>query len=203
MKGDAFHVPVDRIVFDKALYPRFEADNATVNQYRQSIEELPPILVTRSLVLVDGYHRLLAHRLEERKEIAVEYVEGDGEKELLVEAIKRNSAHGRQLTVAEKRENARRLKKLGMGIPEIATTLSVGKSTAYEWLRDLVEEEDKRLDGDILELYLQCLTLEEIGARLGLDETTVGRRLANTILQKSTGGEMQVPDFSVIIIEPD
>ena len=37
-------VSVDEIKFDTALYPRFEANNSVVNQYRQSIARARDII---------------------------------------------------------------------------------------------------------------------------------------------------------------
>jgi hypothetical protein len=40
-----------------------------VNRYRLAIDEPPPMVVTDENVLVDGYHRLIAHRVEQRETI--------------------------------------------------------------------------------------------------------------------------------------
>ena len=99
-------IPIDQIKFEKDLYPRFQADNYTINQYRLCIDQLPPITLTKDNILVDGYHRLLAHKLEGLTEIDAEFIETSDRLELLLESIRRNSIHGKQLSIDEKRKNS-------------------------------------------------------------------------------------------------
>ena len=70
--------------FIKELYPRFELDNYTVNQYRQSIDQLPPILISKNNILIDGYHRIQAHKLEELDEIDADVFDSEDDKEILL-----------------------------------------------------------------------------------------------------------------------
>jgi len=171
-------VPIDEIKFDRDLYPRFQADNETVNQYRLAIDSLPPLLVTKDLVLVDGYHRLLAYRLEGVKEVEVEILETDDPKEILLEAVRRNSTHGRQLSIAEKRENAKKLWSLGLrDVDKLASILSVSTRTIQRWTRELREREDEELNRQILDLYLQCNSFREIAKELNMSHMAVRNRL--------------------------
>ena len=145
-------IKIDEIKLIKELYPRFEADNYTVNQYRQSIEMLPPILVARNNVLVDGYHRLLAHKLEGYKEISAEVFDSENEKEIWLEAIKRNSTHGRQLSIEEKTALAPKLYKLGISTKDIMDFLAVGKRVVYNWTEKERANEKEKRDAEVLEL---------------------------------------------------
>lgn len=183
-------VSVDEIKFDSDLYPRFEANNSVVNQYRQSIDQLPPILVTKDIVIIDGYHRLLAHKLEGLKDIEVEIFDSEDEQEILIEAIKRNNSHGRQLSTKEKRKNAHRLFKLGVtDLEEIASILSVTTRSARDYTKDLRKKAGEERDAEILELYLQCCSSREIEAKLGVSDSTVLR-----VLQNGKFSEMKQPD---------
>src|SRR5690606_9731727 len=47
--------------FVKELYPRLRPHDDVVERYRDAIDNLPPIVVARDGVLVDGYHRWQAH----------------------------------------------------------------------------------------------------------------------------------------------
>ena len=193
-------VSVDEIKFDKELYPRFEADNSTVNQYRQAIDALPPILVTKKKELedgtlkhdlIDGYHRLLAHKLEERTEIEVEIFESDDPQEILIEAINRNNSHGRQLSTKEKRKNAHRLFKIGVtNLDEIASILSVTTRSARDYTKDLRKKAGEERDAEILDLYLQCYSYREIEEKLELGHGTP----ANVLEKNGRFSEILQPD---------
>lgn len=193
-------VSVDEIKFDPDLYPRFEADNSTVNQYRQAIDALPPILVTKKKEsedgtlkhdLIDGYHRLLAHKLEERTEIEIEIFESDDPQEILIEAINRNNSHGRQLSTKEKRKNAQRLFKIGVtNLDEIASILSVTTRSAGNYTKDLRKKAGEARDAEILELYLQCYSYREIEEKLELGHGTP----ANVLEKNGRFSEILQPD---------
>ena len=184
-------VSVDEIRFDPELYPRFEANNATVNQYRQSINSLPPILVTKKKELedgifkhdlIDGYHRLLAHKLEERTEIEIDIFDSEDPQEILIEAIYRNNSHGRQLSTKEKRKNAQRLFNLGVvDLEKIASILSVTTRSASNYTKDLRKKAGEERDAEILDLYLQHYSQEEISEKLEVSQNTISLSLKKNI----------------------
>jgi len=179
-------VPIEQVKFNKDLYPRFEADNATINQYRQSIDKLPPILVTEDLTIIDGYHRFLAHKLEGHEKIEVEVFGGDNPKEILLEAIKRNNSFGRQLSTKEKRLNAVKLWKFGFNdVNEIASILSVDVRSARDYTEELRREDKEKRDEEILELYLECYSFEEIAKKLEVSMGTVHNAFKNGKLSKN------------------
>jgi DNA-binding NarL/FixJ family response regulator len=178
-------VKVDDIKFNKGSYPRFEADNATVNQYRDCLSQLPPILVSKDLTLVDGYHRLLAHRLEKRNEISVEFFLSNDPKEILLEAIRLNSLHGRQLSQREKRDNCLKLWDQGLTeIEKLLKLLSVDLTTINRWTKDKRADAKKKEEQEILELYLQGYTFEEISQKLDISMGTVSNVFKNMQLRE-------------------
>jgi hypothetical protein len=88
---------VDDVEFVKELYPRVREDDAAIERYRAAIDRLPPIVVARGRVLVDGFHRWQAHRREHIATIEAEDLGDLTETEILKESIRRNATHGRQL----------------------------------------------------------------------------------------------------------
>lgn len=91
-------VNIDNIKFIQNLYPRVSLDNDIVNSYCLNLDALPPITITKNMILVDGYHRLVAYKVSGRNEIECELpLDITEEKDILIEAIKRNSTHGLQL----------------------------------------------------------------------------------------------------------
>jgi len=184
-------VLIEKIKFIKELYPRFELDNYTVNQYRQSVDRLPPILISRNYVLIDGYHRLIAHKLEGLMEIEIEIFDSDNEKEILVEAIKRNSTHGKQLSIEEKQRLSPKLYEMSFSVDDVSNILAVGKSKIYEWTKNIRDKEKEERNVEILELYLQCHSYREIGEKIGLSHTSVEKILMSVF---STNGKSLQPD---------
>src|SRR5690348_5976476 len=102
-------VPIDSVRFVKELYARLRQDDDTVERYRAAIGLLPPITTARGGVLVDGLHRVTAHKREGKTEIAAEELGNLSDAEIVRESIKRNAAHGHQLSQADKKRLAGQL----------------------------------------------------------------------------------------------
>ncbi|RLJ04042.1 MAG: hypothetical protein DRP18_05230 [Candidatus Aenigmatarchaeota archaeon] len=182
-------ISIDEIKFIKELYPRFELDNETVNAYRNAIDKLPPITISRNKILIDGYHRLTAYRLEGRKEIEAKIFDSENEDEIFIEAIKANTKHGKQLSIKEKRNLAKDLYKKMVRLngaskvkqQDIANILSVSQGTISHWLSDVIEKEKEAEAQEILELYLNCYSQGEIAEKKGLSEATITNKLREAI----------------------
>jgi len=155
------------IIFDKEVYPRIEKDDEKINLYRQAIDLLPPIIISKNKKLIDGYHRLIAYRLEQKKEIEVETLDITEDQDIYLEALKRNSSHGMQLNLGEKKRAAIALyEKYKFTQEKIAKILSVTHQSISNYIADLIKikkEERARL---IIDLYLKCYPEHEIGILL-------------------------------------
>jgi DNA-directed RNA polymerase specialized sigma24 family protein len=175
-------LPIERVVVRTDLYPRSRHDPALVQRYAENIENLPPIEVNQYGHLIDGYHRYLAYRLREKTEIPVIVTETSSDEELLALAAQRNAAHGWQLTDEDKKYVAVRLYGAGTGRKkeEIAKILSVSLRTVNRWLSDIDREIEERRRQTIFEMWLACASHEEIAEVVGLDRTTVLKRIKDT-----------------------
>lgn len=158
-------ISTSEIIYRDDLYPRFEANQALIQRYANSIEHLPPIKINQNNILIDGYHRWKAHQLEGETEIKFEIIETASEKELKRLAYQLNSNHGLQLSNDEKRKYA--IEMIGeMGVQALAGILSVGESTIKRWTetqRKALEEERNR---KILELYLRAQYTQDMIAEI-------------------------------------
>lgn len=167
-------IKIDQVVFCKELYPRDELDNDNVNVYRDAIDKLPPITISKDCVLIDGYHRLTAHRLEGYSEIEAEILDITDKKDILIEAIRRNTTHGKQLTKKEKHHWAKQMYQQGFDKPRIATELSVSEKSVKRWVKPLEDEQNEEVMNTITDLYLRCYSENEIVdelARQGIEIT--------------------------------
>lgn len=174
-------VKIVEIVFDKDQYPRDKVDNDIISQYRTALDKLPPILINTNKKLVDGYHRIVACQTEGLTEIDAE-TEDIPDNEIFIESIKRNSKHGKQLTLGEKKRVAIRLHREGLNEKEITDLLSISHGTYSSFLSQILDEERDEKKAKALELYLDYLrypTQEDVAKFLGEDRTTIGRWLSN------------------------
>ena len=168
---------LNEIKFVEGLYPRNAFNNEIVNNYRLNIDELPSILVQKEeKILIDGYHRLIAHRIEGRDEINVEFLDIPKE-QILWEATRRNALHGLQLSRGEKKSLARKFYKQEKKLSEIAEVLAIAESTLSNWLKDLIQEAREEQKQQIIQLYLQCKQQNEIAKELELTEGRVSQIL--------------------------
>lgn len=90
--------------------PRVEGiDRDHVARLAERIDELPPILVHRSTMrIIDGMHRLHATRMSGRTTIEVVYFDGSVP-DCFLAAVEANIRHGLPLTLADRRESAKKI----------------------------------------------------------------------------------------------
>jgi predicted DNA-binding protein YlxM (UPF0122 family) len=192
-------INIDKIVFDKELYPRSDFDNSKVNEYSMNIEGLPEIVVNKDNILIDGYHRLLACRLNNIKETEVK-VENIAREDILWESTKRNATHGLALNLEDKRSLAIKryeqwINKEKEGdsnddaiITEISSVLGIGKRTLKEnWLKDIRQREREKRNDEVLDLYLACWTQDEIAEKIHIERSSVSKIIKN--VKKSATAE--------------
>lgn len=99
-----------------------------VQKYRDT-DGLPPVdLFGPDNVLGDGFHRVAAAKL--RGDTTIEAIKYDGGKdEAIAHACSANVTHGFPLTSSERREGAKRLLKLGYPVKQVASRMSMDRST--------------------------------------------------------------------------
>lgn len=179
------------VIYEQKIYPRDNVDMKVVAQYRDSIENLPAIVVDKKNRIIDGYHRLLAYRQENIEEIEAELFDSDDDGLCLLESLKRNSKHGKQLSIAEKKKHARELYKRRIPEADVIGTLSISVRTLRSYLEDIKEKEEEGRNQRILEMYLACWTVQEIADDVGIDKSNVSREISK--LQNGKLAETQQP----------
>jgi len=194
-------VKVNDVIFKEDVYPRFNVDNGAINRYRTALNQLPPIVISKNYILIDGYHRLTAHKLESVEKIKAIILDIEDDESIFLESLKRNSAHGKQLSLEEKRENAIRLYKTNgkhrTNQEEIANILSVSQKTVNNWLRTIIMAEKEVVSSEILRQYLNCRTQEEIAENIGISQRTVGRKLESIFSQNGKGNKMSITPSNI------
>lgn len=178
-------VRVDDIVWRKDLYPRLETSARTVDQYAEDLTVLPPVEVNQRNELIDGWHRWTAHRKVEAEKILVTITETSSDAHLLELAIRRNSAHGLQLSAEDKRDMARRIynetpeREREEKKTELASMLSVGERTVREWLSRIDKDAKEARDKRIFAAWLSCHTYDEIAESEGVSATVAKEAISS------------------------
>ena len=151
------------------------------------VTPLPPIVVdSRTMVVLDGIHRVRAAVLRKETSIRAKYVSGS-ESELLIVAIQANAAHGRPLRLTDRRHAAGRLILLSPDMSDRAIAAICGLSpTTIGVLRasvipggqsNLRRGEDGRVRGP---RNLQNQLAGESTTGSVLSEATTGRDLSGS-----------------------
>ena len=172
-------INVSDIVFRDDIYPRIKTSVETVQKYAEDLSVLPPVEVNQRNELIDGWHRWTAYKKNEEKIIPVIVTQTGSDAELLEYAIERNAIHGLQLSQEDKKSMAR---KIYHTTPEserdkkkkrLATILSVSDRTVKRWLSRIDKDTKAERDKRILELWMQCYTLDEIAKDVGCGKASV------------------------------
>ena len=174
-------IPVSSVVFRKDLYPRIEHSQQRAQQYAEILDLLPPIELNQHNELIDGNHRLIAHRLKERETINAIITETKSDTHLLLLANRRNRSHGLQTSDADKKKLAIRFyldESTWSEFSSAADRAQVKKDIAKELscsislIRDATSDVDQKMREErretIEKMYLECYTTAEIAEEIGL-----------------------------------
>jgi len=171
-------IAVDDVEFVKELYPRVREDDAAIERYRAAIDRLPPIVVARSRVLVDGFHRWQAHKRERLDAIAAEDLGNLTDVEILKESIRRNATHGRQLETSDKKRMADQLYRQGTrDEAELCDLLSIRPASLETYLRDARRDEKQAQQERAWDMWLDCREQDAVADAVGRDQATISRWL--------------------------
>ena len=171
---------VDDVEFVKELYPRLREDDAAIERYRAAIDKLPPIVVARGRVLVDGFHRWQAHRREGIDKVAATDLGNLTDAEIFNESIRRNATHGHQLSAKDKQNLAGKLWQTlahlsnGERVTEIGDILAVSERSVQGWTKDARKAEKEATQAKAYDRWLDCESERSIADDLGVDHKTVG-----------------------------
>jgi len=109
MRSEAMKlIKISDLVLEEKFYPRMKADWLTAHQYAEAMRagaKFPPIDVCNwkgKWIVVDGWHRVQAHKNIKEDYIQANILDIKNAKDIYLEAVKRNSHHGRQFSVQER-----------------------------------------------------------------------------------------------------
>ena len=107
-KGVNMETKIEDIIIRDEIYPRDYTNPELIQKYAIDIEKLPAIEINQHNELIDGMHRITAHRQEGMEHIETFVTETVSDDQLLKLACKRNAIHGYQLITSDKQRMTRR-----------------------------------------------------------------------------------------------
>jgi len=177
---DIIQIKVSDVIWRKDLYPRFNPNPQTIQQYADSIDSLPPIEINQRNELIDGYHRWTAY-----KKLGLEYIQAtvtntENDTQLLWYAVERNAKHGLQLSNAEKKDFALKVYSgKTKQKDDLSSLLSVSRKTIDNWLSDKDKAYREERNRIIQEMWFACYTQEEIAERVDIPRQTISDKIKN------------------------
>lgn len=175
-------IKIDEIIIREDLYPRKKIDEQKVEEYSENLDELPPIVINQAKILIDGKHRILAHKLAGKTEIEYIIEETKSESDLRLRAIELNAKHGLQLSYNDKKRIAVDITKNSLDEGEdvvevgkrLAKVLSIANDTYNKWTRNVRDEYNKEIQSQIINEYLKAeLTQKDVADKFCKSEAYI------------------------------
>jgi len=174
----AIHIPWD-------LLPRVITGRSEdkVKEYVDMIEsgvEFDPILVwdkgNGEYWVIDGVHRIEAHKRVGRSTIKAELISCKNETDYRIKAIQANLKHGLPLKKEEKIILAQELYyKHNISLEELCKIFGVSERTIYRWIGDVIKQKKEDLKEQALQLREKGFTQEKVASLLKVDQATISR----------------------------
>jgi len=192
--SEVISIIVSEVVFNKDYYTRTESQSPVkVQEYAMSIAggEFPPILLNQDNILLDGWHRWMAHKECGLETIDVEYLDTSGfvfDGKLDIHAIKRKSAssnfrHGQPQTEKELKKLIRdeyraKMESLDQkGRAELKKDMAKDYSRSERYIRETTSRIDKDLKVELREtafnMWMGCYDNQEIADSIGFSRPVI------------------------------
>ena len=167
---------------DNSAWPRSTLDEEAIERYRDCLQELPPIVVDReTMTVLDGRHRVEAHRREGVETIPVKY-DSCPPHLFIAKAYALNARHGLPVDNEVRDQIIVDLKqgKDGydpMSEEEIAKTIGITQGRVSQVVASLLGANilatDKSKQKEVIRLYLKGMSMRAIGDKFGYHHTTI------------------------------
>ncbi len=185
---EAIEIKLSHIILRDELRPRDVIDDSIVDEYRENITDLPPILVAidnAHHILIDGWHRYHAHR-DARRDTIMAIVDPEIKPEdFFFTAVRANKAHGIRFDASEKKKISKRLFiQENRSAAEISQAIGCSLRHATDLIKDLAHEK-KQIAMQLAKDWQDRLTTREIAAGLKALGHKTSKSAVSRWLQKS------------------
>jgi len=184
-------IDIDAVVWEPGIYPRQKWNTSTIERYADAIEageQFPPIILEHDTNrLLDGKHRLEAHKRVGAKSICAEWHTIPDGMSARYYAATLSARHGDRLSNADIKEIAEAEFEADPQLDPVkwGRGLGVSKSTVYRWVSHILEREKADRASKAWRLSKLGWEQDDIALRVGVtDRTSVYRMLQNSHLGK-------------------
>ena len=206
MNNEIRNIPISDVKISEHLYPRIAHDPKLVENYATVIDKLPPIEINQNYKLIDGKHRLLAHRTVKHDTIEAIITETESDAELLKLAVKRNASHGMQLNAKDKKSIALKMyvgttgKERASLKKELPDVFSVTQQTINNWTSDIDKQTKAERSEKIFDMWLACYSETQIAEVVEVDQKTVNNTIQEFRKLSKLG---KIPNLHAEFAEPE
>lgn len=178
--------PLARLVEDLSLYPRNRVDDMNVSRLVEAIKAgavIPnPVADKKTKTLVDGFHRVRAYRrvLGANGVIPVELRDYKSRAEMLLDAIKLNSSHGRQLDRVDQTRSVVLSDDEGIPSAVIAAALHIPERQVQKLRIRVAVAPDAQHPGQTVRVMLKRPMAHFQGQTLTEEQATAHKSVAGT-----------------------
>ncbi len=175
-------VNISDLKLDNSIWPRSSLDEEAIERYCDCLEALPPIVVDKeTMTVLDGWHRVEAHRREGVETIAVKY-DGCPPHLFLARSYALNARHGlpvdnevRDQIIVDLKQGKDGYDPMGEG--EIAQELGISQPRVSQVVKNLLGAniflKDKCRVREAIRLYLSGMSQVKVGERFQVHQTTI------------------------------
>ncbi len=175
-------VKIANLKLDSSIWPRHTLNEEAIERYRDCLEELPAIRADRETqTVLDGWHRIEAHKREGVETIPVDF-ENCPPHLFLARAYALNARHGLPVDNEKRDEIIVELRqgKDGydpMGEEVIADIMGISQGRVAQVIKNLLGAniflKDKTNVREAVRLYLSGMSQAKVGDRFGVHQTTI------------------------------
>ncbi len=167
---------------DNSVWPRNTLDEEAIERYRDCLEELPPIVVDKeTMTVLDGWHRVEAHKREGIETIPVKY-DGCPRHFFLARAYTLNAKHGlpvnneiRDQIIVDLRQGKDGYDPMAEG--EIAQAMGISTKRVYAIVKSFLGTRnfisDKAKVKEAVRLFLQGISHRKIADQFDISQPTI------------------------------
>lgn len=175
-------IKISELKLAPSIWPRSNLDEEAIERYRDCLQELPPIVVDReTMTVLDGWHRIEAHKREGVETIPVDF-ENCPPCLFLARAYALNARHGLPVDNEVRDQIIIDLKqgKDGydpMGEEEIAQIMGISQPRVSQVITNLLGANifvrDKTKVREAIRLYLSGMSQAKVGEKFSVTQQTI------------------------------
>lgn len=172
-------LPIAKVVWDPSIYPRSKWSKATIDRYADALEageEFPAVILEKGTDrLLDGKHRLEAHRKAGRPDIAVERRSVPGGFTAKLFAASLSARHGDRMANGDLRDVVREayIANPEMKQKDVAAMLAITRPRVSEFASDIFAKRKEERRAKAIRLSRLGWTHDQIAESLGAARTTI------------------------------